>query len=176
MWARTQFRIMYSSFLEIRDARINTPNHSLAHVRSRAASRPRARTRRARRPTRRFSRSLTSRTREMDDRRKSQALAASSGVASIRLSRSRCRVSERRRARGALRDANVFANHRFERAVVPPRLGDVERTTCGNRCLLLVASRRSRVAQIESISRRATDDDDARFRRAQVESRPSTSR
>ena len=97
-------------------------------------------------------------------------------AASIRLSRPRCRVSERRLARGALRDANVFANYRFERAVVPPRLGDVERTTCGNRCLLLVASRRSRVAQIESISRRATDDDDARFRRAQVESRPSTSR
>ena len=69
-----------------------------------------------------------------------------------------------------------FREHRFERAVVPPRLGDVERTTCGNRCLLLVASRRSRIAQIESISRRATDDDDARFRRAQVESRPSTSR
>ena len=75
MWARTQFRNMYSSFLEIRDARIDTPPHTLAHVRSRAASRPRARTRRARRPTRRFSRSLTSRTREMDDRRKSQALA-----------------------------------------------------------------------------------------------------
>ena len=48
---------------------------TLSHVRSRAASRPRARTRRARRPTRRFSRSLTSRTREMDERRKSQALA-----------------------------------------------------------------------------------------------------
>ena len=76
MRARTQFRIMYSSFLEIRDARIDTPHHSLARSQSRGVSTARSHTTRSTRgPTRRFSRSLTSRTREMDDRRKSQALA-----------------------------------------------------------------------------------------------------
>ena len=66
---------MYSSFLEIRDTRMHTSPYSLARVRSRAASRARARAQSVWLSSRQFDRSVMSRPREMYDHRKTQALA-----------------------------------------------------------------------------------------------------